>query len=90
VFAWSEQASSWSLLGALLASWYGLDGDAEVAAYSSDTRSLDNAIQALEEVVGMADLEQWNNEPRRNLNEVVAAIDRAVDLLASPNSPSFR
>jgi len=83
VSAWSDEARSWSLLGALLASWYGRNGDAEVVAYSTDP-SLDDAIEAVGNVIGMADLEQWNNEPGRKAADVIAAVDRALERLELP------
>jgi hypothetical protein len=83
--AWSEEARSWSVLGALLASWHreqggGLDGD--VAGHSVDARALGDATAALGAAAGTVSLEQWNDEPGRTLAEVTAAIDRAVELLA--------
>jgi hypothetical protein len=84
VAAWSEDARSWSVLGALLASWYleqGAGLDTDVAAHSVDARALGDATAALGEVAGTASLEQWNDEPRRTLAEVTAAIDRAVETL---------
>jgi hypothetical protein len=85
--AWSAEARSWSLLGALLASWYRENGhslDEDVVAHSLDARALGDATAALGEAAGTAALEQWNDEPRRTLAEVTAAIDRALSLLAGP------
>jgi len=82
--AWSEDARSWSVLGALLASWHREQGaglDVDVVAHSVDARALGDATAALGEAAGTASLEQWNDEPRRTLAEVTAAIDRAVELL---------
>ena len=82
--AWSEDASSWSVLGALLASWHREQGgglDVDVVAHSVDARALGDATAALGEAAGTASLEQWNDEPERTLAEVTAAIDRAVELL---------
>jgi len=84
--AWSDDARSWSLLGALLASWYheqGEDLDRDVAAHSVDARALGDATAALGDAAGTASLEQWNDEPRRTLADVVAAIDRATEILES-------
>jgi hypothetical protein len=82
--AWSEDARSWSVLGALLASWHREQGaglDVDVAAHSVDARALGDATAALGEAAGTASLEQWNDEPRRTLDEVTAGIDRAVTML---------
>jgi hypothetical protein len=82
--AWSEEARSWSLLGALLASWYRGNGqtpDEDVVAHSLDARALGDATAALGEATGTAALEQWNDEPERTLADVTAAIDRALSLL---------
>jgi hypothetical protein len=84
VAAWSEDARSWSVLGALLASWSREQGDAldvGVAAHSVDARALGDATAALGAAAGTVSLEQWNDEPRRTLAEVTAAIDRALEML---------
>src|SRR6266536_3174220 len=84
--AWSDDARTWSLLGALLASWYREQGqglDVDVVAHSVDARALGDATAALGEAAGSASLEQWNDEPRRTLADVVAAIDRATQILES-------
>jgi len=82
--AWSEDACSWSLLGSLLASWHrqhGVSLDEEVVAHTIDARALGDATESLGEVVGTASLEQWNDEPGRSVAEVIAAIDRAAEML---------
>jgi hypothetical protein len=83
VAAWSERASSWSLLGALLASWhhYHEDLNEDVVGHSTDARALGDATEALGEATGTAGLDQWNDAPGRSLAEVVAAVDRALELL---------
>jgi hypothetical protein len=83
VSAWSDEARSWSLLGALLASWYVLHGAVlDVAAHSLDARTLGDATEALGDAIGTADLENWNDEPERTAAEVIEAVDRAIDLLS--------
>jgi hypothetical protein len=81
--AWGDRASSWSLLGALLASWHlyheGLSED--VIAHSADARALGDATEALGEATGTAALDQWNDAPGRSIGEVVAVVDRALELL---------
>jgi hypothetical protein len=85
--AWSEEATSWSMLGALLASWHRLHGETmelDFVAHGFDARALGDATQALGDVTGSASIETWNDDPARTLSEVVAAIDRAAALLDHP------
>ncbi|MEP6910375.1 MAG: hypothetical protein ABI896_08095 [Actinomycetota bacterium] len=82
--AWSEDASSWSLLGALLASWHRQNEETlelDFVAHGFDAVALGDATQALGEVTGTASIEAWNDNPSRTLNEVIATIDRALELL---------
>jgi hypothetical protein len=82
VLPWSDDASSWSLLGALLATWQVLDlEDADFVAHRADARALGDATQALGEATGTAALDQWNDDEGRSLGEVVAAIDSALAIL---------
>ena len=84
--AWSEDARSWSLLGALLASWQRQDEDLDVdfVAHAIDARALGDATQAIGEVTGTAAIERWNDDPARTQDEVLATIDRALEVLALP------
>ena len=85
--AWSEHASSWSMLGALLASWHRQHGETmelDFVAHGFDARALGDATQALGDVTGSASIESWNDDPARTLPEVVAAIDQAAELLDHP------
>lgn len=86
VVAWSDDARSWSLLGALLASWHSHNGrrDMTFVAHGLDARALGDATQAIGDVTGTASIEGWNDDPARTLDEVIATIDRAVELLAVP------
>jgi hypothetical protein len=82
--SWSEEATSWSLLGALLASWHqhdaqGLDGD--VVAHLADAHALGRATEVLGEAVGTASLERWNDDEGRTQADVIDAADRALRLL---------
>jgi hypothetical protein len=89
--AWSEEARSWSVLGALLASWHRQNGEAldlDFVAHGFDARALGDATQALGDVTGTASLESWNDDPERTLAEVIATIDRAAELLAVPMPPN--
>jgi hypothetical protein len=84
--AWSEDAHSWSLLGALLASWHSHNGrrDATFVAHGLSARALGDATQAIGDVTGNASIERWNDDPARTVGEVIATIDRALELLAVP------
>ena len=76
---WSDDASSWSLLGALLATWQVHDmEDADFVAHRADARALGDATQALGDATGTSALDQWNNAEGRDIGEVVAAVDRAL------------
>jgi hypothetical protein len=88
--SWSEEARSWSLLGALLTSWHAQDSrnDADVVAHLADAHALGEATQVLGEVVGTASLEGWNDAAKRTQADVVAAMDGAlVALNGSFSSP---
>jgi hypothetical protein len=82
VLPWSDDASSWSLLGALLATWQVHDmADADFVAHRADAVALGHATQALGEATGTAALDQWNDAEGRSLLEVVAAVDGALAIL---------
>ena len=85
--AWSEAARSWSVLGALLASWHRQHGETmerDFVAHRFDARALGDATQALGDVTGTASIESWNDDPARTLTEVIATVDRAAELLDRP------
>jgi hypothetical protein len=87
VSAWSEEAHSWSLLGGLLACWYRQQGgsmDSEFVGHGFDARTLGDATAAIGHVTGTASIESWNDDPARTLDEVLATIDRALELLELP------
>ena len=79
--AWSREAASWSLLGSLLASWYRHNEtlDEDFVGHSMDALALGDAMAALGSATGSADLDGWNDAEGRQLSDVLAAIDRAVD-----------
>lgn len=82
--AWSDEARSWSLLGALLASWHRHETDAlraDVIGHLADAEALGGATQVLGEAVGTASLAKWNDEPSRTQTDVIDAFDRALRLL---------
>jgi hypothetical protein len=81
--SWSEEARSWSLLGALLTSWHRQDSqdDADVIAHLADAHALGEATEVLGEVVGTASLDRWNDAPKRTRADVVDAMDRALYVL---------
>lgn len=83
--AWREDARSWSLLGALLASWHRQHEatiELDFVAHGFDARALGDATEALGDVTGTASIEGWNDDPQRTLAEVIAMIDHAVESLA--------
>ena len=81
--SWSEEARSWSLLGALLASWHRQDSrdGQDVVAHLADAHALGHATEVIGDVVGTASLAGWNDEPGRIHAEVVDALERAHDVL---------
>jgi hypothetical protein len=82
--AWSGDARSWSVLGALLAIWHRQNGEAvdlDFVAHRLDARALGEATQALSEEMGTANIEHWNDDAGRTLAEVIATIDRAIERL---------
>ena len=83
VSSWSEEARSWSLLGALLSSWHRQDSqdDADVVAHLADAHALGEATEVLGEVVGTAALDRWNDADKRTKKDVVAAMDGALRAL---------
>lgn len=86
--SWSEEARSWSLLGALLTSWHLQDSrnDADVVAHLADAHALGQATEVLGEVVGTASLERWNDATKRTQADVVAAMDGALSALNGDSS----
>ena len=86
--SWSEEARSWSLLGALLSSWHRQDSqdDADVVAHLADAHALGEATEVLGEVVGTASLERWNDTTKRTRADVVAAMDSALVALNGSSS----
>jgi hypothetical protein len=81
--SWSEDARSWSLLGALLSSWHRQDShdDADVVAQLAEAHALGEATEVLGEVVGTAALDRWNDSAKRTKKDVVAAMDGALRAL---------
>jgi hypothetical protein len=83
VLAWSDEAASWSLLGALLATWHKHDDleYADFVAHRADARALGDATQALGEATGTAALDQWNDADGRDLADVLTAVELALEVL---------
>jgi hypothetical protein len=83
VNAWSAEAASWSLVGALLASWHRHDNrlDIDFVAHSAEARALADATQVLTRATGTLAIDPWNDAPERNRGDVIAAVDRALGLL---------
>src|SRR4029078_5536998 len=73
VQAWSQEAASWSLLGSILGSWYrhneSLQDD--FVAHSMDVSALVDAMAALGNTTGSADLDGWNDAEGRERSEVL-------------------
>lgn len=88
VNAWSAKAASWSLVGALLASWHRHDDrlDAYFVAHSAEARALAEATDVLSRATGTLAIDAWNDAPERNLGDVIAAVDRALALLDHPQA----
>jgi hypothetical protein len=72
---WDKDAASWSLMGALVASYDRLlvAGDEAVAL-----GALASACLLLGEVLESDSLEQWNDQPGRTQADVLAALDAAL------------
>ena len=85
VNAWSDDAASWSLVGALLASWHRHDDrlDADFVAHSAEARGLAEATDVLSRATGTLALDPWNDAPERTRSDVIAAVDRALKLLGT-------
>jgi hypothetical protein len=81
--SWSEEARSWSLLGALLSSWHRQDSqdDADVVSQLAEAHALGEATEVLGELVGTAALDRWNDSAKRTKKDVVAAMDGALRAL---------
>ena len=83
VLPWSDDATSWSLLGALLAAWNRQDGaeEADFVAHRADALGLGEAMQALSKATGTSALDRWNDLDGRNHTEVLGAVDLAIAVL---------
>ncbi len=88
VKAWDSAAVSWSLLGALVASYERLlaAGDEALAL-----TALASACVLLGEVLDSDSLTDWNDLPGRTQAQVLAALDAALIYeLRPPAGPTFR
>ena len=70
---WDEQAASWSLLGALVAT---LEEEAS-AQGELPLEQLAVALYALAELIDCDSLAAWNDAPGRTRSSVVAALEQA-------------
>ena len=88
VNAWSDEAASWSLVGALLASWHRHDDrlDADFVAHSVEAQALADATDVLSRATGTLAIDPWNDAPERNRSDVIDAVDRALALLDHPQA----
>jgi hypothetical protein len=78
---WSEEAESWSLLGALL----GSQGPGAAAAQRVPVGVLGAAAAMLGRVTDAYSLKTWNDAEGRTHADVLAAIDRAVLIVGLPD-----
>ena len=71
------------MLGALLASWYAHNEalEEDFVAHSMDAMALGDAMAALGNTTGSADLDGWNDAEGRHLDDVLAAVDSATGAL---------
>jgi hypothetical protein len=81
---WSDEAASWSLLGAVLATWEWHDEplDVDFVAHSAEASTLGDATRALVAATGSQSLEDWNDAFERRRGDVIAAVDEALELIA--------
>jgi len=83
VNAWAGDAASWSLVGALLASWHRHDDrlDVDFVEHSAEAQALADATAVLSRATGTLAIDPWNDAPERNRGDVIDAVDRALALL---------
>jgi len=84
---WSEDAVSWSLLGAIVAALEEQDAGAGGELPLAD---LAVALDALAVFVDDDSLSAWNDRPGRTLSEVESALSgAAAEVARSPRRPDF-
>jgi hypothetical protein len=71
---WDDKATSWSLLGAVVAV---LERDASLAG-ELPLGELGGALFALADLIQTESLADWNDHPRQTQANVVAVLDRAA------------
>jgi hypothetical protein len=74
---WHAMATSWSLLGALVAALDRTDGEHELPLVQ-----LADALDALALFVDSDSLTDWNDDPRRTQGDVIAVLETAMDAAA--------
>jgi hypothetical protein len=72
----SDEASAWTLCAAFALA--GKDG--------IPTSRLHGALRVLGDVTGMNSLEGWNDDPRRTKQEVLDALDTAIERIEGADS----
>jgi hypothetical protein len=80
---WSDDARSWSLLGALVAAL-------EAEAIKRDELPLDELAEGLYALAGLIDtgsLSEWNDDPARTQAGVLEILDRAIAASRTPPLP---
>jgi hypothetical protein len=76
---WSDDARRWSLLGALVAPAHATPLEEVVVPLSE----LAGAVVVVAELLQTPSLKDWNDAPGRTQEQVVSALDSALDRLAS-------
>jgi hypothetical protein len=71
---WDENATSWSLLGAMVAV---LEHEASRGG-EIPLAALGSALYALSDLIDTDSLADWNDDPRQTQSNVVAVLDRAA------------
>jgi len=79
---WDPEATSWSVLGALL----GSQGPGARAAQQIPVQALASAAAAVGRAAEAYSLKTWNDAENRTHADVLAAIDRAILLVGLPEN----
>ena len=74
VHPWDDRASSWSLLGALVAA---VEETAAAQGEQAAISELAHSCVLLADTIDADSLEQWNDSPERTSSDVCAALERA-------------
>jgi hypothetical protein len=83
---WSEDARAWSLLGALVTPSH----PSPLANVEVSLSELAAAVVVVAEVLHTPSLKDWNDTPGRTQQQVVSALDTALERLASTAAARHR